>query len=280
MSRLIVALILIPLVIGGLFWLPPVGFAITIMIICMLGAWEWGQLAGIAPRQRILLPILYGLLLTAMLFTLHFDQRDIHLMKVAPLIWLAWWVVALCLVLSYPKSASLWRHSRSLRLCFGMLTLTPFFWGMIALRQYCYNRDHYIGSWWLLFIMFMVWGTDSGAYIFGKLFGQHKLAPKVSPRKTWEGFWGGITSSVLLAWLFTIFTPLNISARTLMVFTLLAPLSSVLGDLTESMFKREAKIKDSSNLIPGHGGILDRIDSLTAAVPVFACLLLLVFHTL
>ena len=96
--------------------------------------------------------------------------------------------------------------------------------------------------------MILVWGADSGAYMFGKMFGKHKLAPKVSPGKTWQGFFGGLLK--------------------------------VLGDLTESMFKREAGIKDSGNLIPGHGGILDRIDSLTAAVPVFACLLLLVFRTI
>ena len=101
-----------------------------------------------------------------------------------------------------------------------------------------------------------------------------------SPGKTWEGFLGGLVSSALLAWLFASFAPLTVSAGTLIVCAVVATLASVLGDLTESMFKREAGIKDSGSLIPGHGGILDRIDSLTAAVPVFACLLLLVFRTL
>lgn len=282
-SRLITALILIPLVIAALFWLPPVGFAITTIIICMLGAWEWGQLAGMASRQqRIWLSLLCGLLLAGMLFTLPPYQRDVHLPQVTTSLWasLAWWIVALFLVLSYPASASLWRHSRPLRLVFGILTLIPFFWGMMALRQYHYESDHYAGSWWLLFVMFLVWGADSGAYMFGKMFGKHKLAPKVSPGKTWEGFLGGLFSSALLAWLFASFAPLTVSAGTLIVCAVLATLASVLGDLTESMFKREAGIKDSGSLIPGHGGILDRIDSLTAAVPVFACLLLLVFRTL
>ena len=282
-SRLITALILIPLVIAALFWLPPVGFAITTIIICMLGAWEWGQLAGMASRQqRIWLSLLCGLLLAGMLFTLPPYQRDVHLPQVATSLWasLAWWIVALVLVLSYPASASLWRHSRPLRLVFGILTLIPFFWGMMALRQYHYESDHYAGSWWLLFVMFLVWGADSGAYMFGRLFGKHKLAPKVSPGKTWEGFFGGLVSSALIAWLFASLAPLTVSAGTLIVCAVLATLASVLGDLTESMFKREAGIKDSGSLIPGHGGILDRIDSLTAAVPVFACLLLLVFRTL
>ncbi len=128
--------------------------------------------------------------------------------------------------------------------------------------------------------MFLVWAADSGAYLFGRLFGKHKLAPCVSPGKTWEGFFGGLLTSAFISWLFGLWAPLVVAPATLLICSLIAALASVLGDLTESMFKREAGIKDSGHLIPGHGGILDRIDSLTAAVPVFSCLLLLVFRTL
>ncbi|MDN6550199.1 MAG: phosphatidate cytidylyltransferase, partial [Enterobacterales bacterium] len=128
------------------------------------------------------------------------------------------------------------------------------------------------------YVMFLVWGADSGAYMFGKLFGKNKLAPKVSPGKTWEGFIGGLITSALISWGFGLYAPLAVVPATLLVCSIVAALVSVLGDLTESMFKREAGIKDSGHLIPGHGGILDRIDSLTAAVPVFACLMLLVFY--
>ncbi|MTD27285.1 phosphatidate cytidylyltransferase [Erwinia sorbitola] len=282
-SRLITAFILIPIVIAALFLLPPLGFAITILVICMLAAWEWGQFAGFAARsQRIWLALLCGLLLAFMLFTLPAYQHSVHLPQIGGALWVAlgWWVVALLLVLSYPGSAAFWRNSRPLRLVFGLLTIVPFFWGMLALRQYHYEADHYAGAWWLLYVMFLVWGADSGAYMFGKLFGKHKLAPKVSPGKTWEGFFGGLVTSALLSWLFSVFAPLQVPLLTLLICSITAALASVLGDLTESMFKREAGIKDSGNLIPGHGGILDRIDSLTAAVPVFACLLLLVFGTL
>ncbi|MCE0490622.1 phosphatidate cytidylyltransferase [Pantoea sp. Mb-10] len=282
-SRLITAFILIPLVIAALFWLPLSGFAITTIVICMLAAWEWGQLAGLKTRQqRIWLAVICGLLLAAMLFTLQPYQRNLHQYQVEGSLWaaLGWWLVALLLVLSYPASAALWRSSRPLRLIFGVLTVVPFFWGMVALRQYHYESDHFAGAWWLLFIMVLVWGADSGAYMFGRLFGKHKLAPKVSPGKTWEGFFGGLLSSAIIAWLFAVFAPLAVAPVTLIICAVVATLASVLGDLTESMFKREAGIKDSGNLIPGHGGILDRIDSLTAAVPVFACLLLLVFRTL
>lgn len=278
--RLITALILIPLVIAALFLLPPFGFALVTLAVCMLAAWEWGQLAGFTMRsQRIWLAILCGLLLVLMMFSVPAYHHSVHQWQVGAPLWLslAWWLGALLLVLFYPGSAALWRHSRPLRLVFGVLTIIPFFWGMVALRQFGYEQNHFTGAWWLLYVMLLVWGADSGAYMFGKLFGKHKLAPKVSPGKTWEGLIGGLVTSAVISWLFGRYAPLNIVPVTLLVCSVIAALASVLGDLTESMFKREAGIKDSGHLIPGHGGILDRIDSLTAAVPVFACLMLLVF---
>jgi phosphatidate cytidylyltransferase len=193
---------------------------------------------------------------------------------------LGWWGVALLLVLFYPGSATVWRNSKILRIIFGILTIIPFFWGMLALRAWHYDENHYSGAVWLLYVMILVWGADSGAYMFGKLFGKHKLAPKVSPGKTWQGFIGGLATAAVISWGYGMWANLDVAPVTLLICSIVAVLASVLGDLTESMFKREAGIKDSGHLIPGHGGILDRIDSLTAAVPVFACLLLLVFRTL
>jgi len=278
--RIITALILIPIVIAALFLLPPVGFAVVNIVVCMLAAWEWGQFSGFASRsQRLWLAILCGLLLTAMMWSLPAYQQLDHLALVNGSLWfsLAWWIAAFVLVVAYPSSAALWRNSRTLRLIFGLLTIVPFFWGMLSLRLYGYAENHYNGAWWLLYVMLLVWGADSGAYLFGKLFGKHKLAPKVSPGKTWEGLVGGLLTSALISWLFGRYAPLDVVPSTLLICSIIAALASVLGDLTESMFKREAGIKDSGNLIPGHGGIMDRIDSLTAAVPVFACLMLLVY---
>lgn len=280
--RLITALILIPVVILALFFLPPLGFALVTLAVCMLAAWEWGPLAGfVASTQRVWLAVLCGLLLALMLLTLppyHYDSA--HVAQISLSLWLslAWWLLALLLVFAYPASASLWRGSRILRLVFGLLTIVPFFWGMIALRQYGYEANPYTGAWWLLYVMVLVWGADSGAYLFGKRFGKRKLAPKVSPGKTWEGFIGGLATSAVIALLFGHYAPLAMSTPTLLGCSVAAALASVLGDLTESMFKREAGVKDSSHLIPGHGGVLDRIDSLTAAIPVFSCLMLLMFN--
>lgn len=281
--RLITACILIPLVIAALFLLPPIGFALVTLAVCMLAAWEWGQLAGLATRsQRIWLAILCGLLLALMMFTIPAYHALIVTWQAKYALWaaLAWWVIALGLVLFYPRSATWWHHSSALRLAFGLLTIVPFFWGMVTLRQHHYDINHYTGAWWLLYVMLLVWGADTGAYVFGRAIGRHKLAPKVSPGKTWEGLIGGLLTSALIAWLFGKYAPLDAAPATLLMCSVIAALASVLGDLTESMFKREAGIKDSGHLIPGHGGILDRIDSLTAAVPVFACLILLVFHAI
>jgi len=223
-----------------------------------------------------------GLLLAAMLFALPEYHRTVHIPLIEFSLWasLAWWVAALLLVLFYPASAAIWRNSRTLRLIFGLLTIVPFFWGMVVLRSWHYDSNHYTGAMWLLYVMILVWGADSGAYLFGKMFGKHKLAPKVSPGKTWQGFIGGLFTSAVISWMFGMWANLDVTPSILLVCSVVAALASVLGDLTESMFKREAGIKDSGHMIPGHGGILDRIDSLTAAVPVFACLLLLVFRTI
>lgn len=277
--RLITAFILIPIVIAALFLLPPFGFTLVTLGVCILSAWEWGQLAGLASRsQRTWLAIFCGLLLAVMILTVPDYRPFVTAWQIQYALWaaLAWWLTALVLVLAHPRSSTLWRDSRLLRLAFGILTILPFFWGMLALRQHHYDINHFTGAWLLLYVMVLVWGADSGAYIFGRALGRHKLAPKVSPSKTWEGLLGGLITSVVIACLFRQYAPLDAAPLTLLVCSIVALLASVLGDLTESMFKREAGIKDSGHLIPGHGGILDRIDSLTAAVPVFSCLMLLI----
>ncbi|WP_367680359.1 phosphatidate cytidylyltransferase [Candidatus Fukatsuia anoeciicola] len=278
--RFITALILIPIIISMLFLLSPTAFAGVILIICMQAAWEWGQLAGfVNSRQRLCLAMLCGLLLVIMLLSISKHQYSINLLQINIPLWisLGWWLIALILVLTYPRSAVLWRNSRILTIIFGAFIIIPFFCGMFAIRQYNYQQSHTIGAWWLLYLILLVCSTDSGAYFFGKKFGKHKLMVKVSPAKTWEGLLGGLLTSALICWLFSNYSQLEFSHKKLLICSIVAVFASVLGDLSESMFKREAGIKDSGHLIPGHGGIFDRIDSLTAAVPVFTCLMLLVF---
>lgn len=288
--RILSALVMIPAAIAGLFLLSPSNFAIALIVICMLAAWEWGQFAGLMKQsQRIILAVITGAILVALyqmtghpLFAATESQEiyfiNTPVVQSSLLMALGWWVAATGLVLTYPKSAMIWNKSTIYRLIFGALTIIPFFFGMVTLREYgSLLPGQYMGAWCLLYVMILVWSADSGAYAFGRLFGKHKLAPKVSPGKTWEGVIGGLFTSAVISLIFSYFIALPVPLHKLLLCSIIAVIASVLGDLTESMFKREAGIKDSSHLIPGHGGVLDRVDSLTAAIPVFTGLLLIVF---
>ncbi|MGO2306445.1 MAG: phosphatidate cytidylyltransferase [Providencia sp.] len=278
--RLLTAIILIPIVIAALFLLSPVNFGYVVIAVCALGAWEWAQFAGwYSQAKRIGLAVVFA----AILLAIQFSLPNIVELASEPVIYyglwagLVWWVVAILLVITYPASAS-WGKSVIVRLLFGVLTIVPFYCGMMVLRTIGYHSDTFFGAWWLLYVMLLVWGADSGAYAFGRTMGRNKLAPKVSPGKTWEGLIGGLITAGVISWLFSAFAPIPVMPDYLLVTSIIVVIVSVFGDLTESMFKRQSGIKDSSHLIPGHGGILDRIDSLTAAIPVFAGLNLLVFN--
>ena len=150
----------------------------------------------------------------------------------------------------------------------GLLILLPAWQGLVLLKQWP------LGNYLIVAVMVLVWGADIGAYFSGRAFGKRKLAPQVSPGKSWEGVLGGLLTCLLIALAVGLSRHWGVVELVLaLAGTLLLVMVSVVGDLTESMFKREAGIKDSSNLLPGHGGILDRIDSLTAAIPLFAVLL-------
>ena len=186
----------------------------------------------------------------------------------------AWWVLATVMVFCYPRSGVMMR-SWWQRAIYGLLTLIPFGVSLMLLRDTGithYGDDPYIGSRILLSVMMLVWSADSGAYFAGRLLGKHHMSAHVSPKKTWEGLAGGVLLALAVygilygTGMYTVYYS-NFAALT--VSAVLAVIFSVFGDLSESMFKRYAGIKDSGVLFPGHGGMLDRIDSLCAAVPVF-----------
>lgn len=278
--RLLTAIVLIPIVIAALFLLSPANFGLVVIAVCALGAWEWAQFVGWhSQAKRVGLAVVFAAILLAMQFSI----SNINQFSSEPMVlyglWagLIWWVIAIILVVTYPASAS-WGNSAIIRLLFGVLTIIPFYCGMMVLRTVGYQSDTFFGAWWLLYVMLLVWGADSGAYAFGRTIGRNKMAPKVSPGKTWEGLVGGLITAGIISWLFSAFAPIPVMPDYLLVTSIIVVVVSVFGDLTESMFKRQSGIKDSSHLIPGHGGILDRIDSLTAAIPVFAGLNLLIFN--
>ncbi|XLX39047.1 phosphatidate cytidylyltransferase [Ectopseudomonas mendocina] len=260
-QRIITALVLLPIALGGFFLLDGAAFAWFIGLVVTLGAWEWARLAGLgAQPQRVA----YAAGVAALLYGLYL------LPALAPLLLLAavlWWGAATLLVLNYPDSSRYWGGLPG-KLLIGLLILLPAWQGLVLLKQWPQANALIIA------VMVLVWGADIGAYFSGKTFGKRKLAPKVSPGKSWEGLYGGLAASLLITLLVGLQQGWSASGLLLaMGGAAVVVLISVVGDLTESMFKRQSGIKDSSNLLPGHGGVLDRIDSLTAAIPVFATLL-------
>lgn len=274
-QRIITALILAPLVILGIFKLPLIGFIIALTAITLLGFWEWTQFTESKSRIAALVP---AVVVTGISF-LFISPDAVSLNQLAAphytvlAFGFVWWIIASTMAITYPKTTSLWQGSKALRHVFGFLTLIPFLWSVIILRASDISADPYHGAKLVLYVCFLVWAADSGAYFAGKSMGKRKMAPHVSPNKTIEGLIGGIIAALIVGWLFAGWFDIQFTSPVHMVIiTLITVVISVLGDLVESMFKRVSGIKDSSNIIPGHGGILDRIDSLTAAFPVFALL--------
>ena len=260
-QRIITALILLPIALCGFFLLEGSAFALFIGLVVTLGGWEWARLAGFNEQS---MRVAYAAAVALMLFVMHL------LPGLAPWILGAsvlWWGIATYLVLTYPRSSDHWA-SAACKLVIGLLILLPAWQGLVLIKQ------EPLGNWLIMAVMVLVWGADIGAYFSAREFGRRKLAPLVSPGKSWEGVYGGLALSLIITVLVEFFRDWTVAelfkgliGAALIVFI------SVVGDLTESMFKRQSGIKDSSNLLPGHGGVLDRIDSLTAAIPVFAVLL-------
>jgi len=257
-QRVLTALIMAPLALFGLFGLPVDYYILFVSGIVLVGSWEWANLSGLSNSGRLIYPVVMALALLG-LNDLRSPDLDLIILYGAAVGWAA----ALWFVVRYPKN-SLWK-STSARLLIGFAVLVPCWVGFVELRT-----SLWLGKEALLYILLLVWCADIGAYFAGRRFGKAKLAPKVSPGKSWAGVYGGLLATALLAVICAQYW--NLSQKEMLVLlavTLLVTAVSVLGDLFESMVKRHQGMKDSSQLLPGHGGIMDRIDSLTAAVPLF-----------
>jgi len=251
LKRIITALILIPIVLGILFGLDARQAALAFALMYLLAAWEWaGFFHWGAAAQRAAYVALAG----ACMLGMHLAAAAGLGLQVLALAVPAW-LLGLSWILRYPLQIS--RPGCAL---FGLLALSLAWLAMASLL-----RTGERGAAWVLYLFAVVWAADIGAYFVGRLFGRHKLAPRVSPGKTWEGVAGGMTLCLAVGVAGSQF--FHLPAWLLVPVTVLAGMVSIVGDLTVSVFKRNAGLKDSGWLLPGHGGILDRIDSLTAAGP-------------
>lgn len=256
-QRIITALILLPLVLGAIFYLPTPWFALAMVIPVAVAAWEWGNIMGLSSQVERCGYALLVVLGMAVEYWLHLD--------LVLALGVIWWSFALSLVKAYPEKQALW-SGRRVQGIIGLFILLPAWWGLLVLHR------QPGGSWWLLYAFLLVWGADTGAYFAGRRFGKRRLAPNVSPGKTVEGLLGGVlVTGVVAVMVATLSSALDaVALGWFLLVSLIAVVGSVYGDLVESMFKRHRGIKDSSQVLPGHGGVLDRIDSITAAVPLFA----------
>lgn len=256
--RVITALILAPLALWAIWASSSNAFAIGVALIIAMGAWEWSRLCNLKalPGRLAYVALIASLIFIAHRFLGQGDWSMVILLAAA-----AWWVVALLSVLGYPRSAALWRVA-VVRGLAGILVMVPA-WAALWLLH-----DRF-GPGFVILLMLLIWAADTGAYFSGRAFGKRKLAPNVSPGKTWEGVVGGMLFALLIALISTRWLPPVDGMVAYLALVVLTVALSVLGDLLESLFKRIAAVKDSGDLLPGHGGVLDRIDSLTAAAPVF-----------
>lgn len=255
--RIITALVLLPIVLGAVFLLERTAFALVAGAFFMAAGWEWSALIGrlTMPARLLWLGSLAALMVLAEM------MQPLWLYRWLPL----WWLLALVLVVSYPRSAVLWAKP-ALMAVIGYLLLVPSWSAVVHVQSS--GALGLAGPWALMYILVWVWAADTGAYFVGRAVGRHKLAPNVSPGKTIEGLLGGLALALVVAALVPQLLAVDGTLPRLLLVAALTVLASVLGDLFESMVKRQRGVKDSGTMLPGHGGMLDRIDSVTAALPV------------
>lgn len=268
-QRVVTAAILVPLAVTAIVMLDSRYFGLVLSPVILIAAWEWAGLCGYQSTvARIAYVLLVALLIALIGFALFSGTAMIGLLWAA----LPFWLWASSVVVRYPKPLP--GHDKPWWLALvGLPLLLPAWLGLVML-----HRLPEQGPTWVLVLTVMIWGADSAAFFAGRRWGKRRLAPAVSPGKSWEGLWGALLAvlmgmSVLAWWLdanlvMTVF---------LLLLGLITAKVSVIGDLFESVMKRSRGVKDSGNLLPGHGGILDRIDSLTAAAPLFALAMLVWF---
>ena len=236
-----------------LLLMKPLAAVLILSALMLFGAWEWSAFLHLPiPSLRAA----YVLLIAVLAFAAWSCSVNLGARQLIMGIALLWWCVAFAWVACAPR-----RVTPAGAGIAGVLALVPSWLALVRLRVELPD-----GGQWVLFVLILVWAADVGAYFAGRAFGRLALAPQVSPSKTWEGVLGGVALSLMIAWLGALW--FHLPTLTFLLLCLAAVAFSVVGDLTESLLKRYAGVKDSGTLFAGHGGVMDRIDSLTAAAPV------------
>ena len=268
-ARILTAVVILPLFLSALFYLQDIFWAVFLLVLTVIGSREWSNLAQFSVKNTIIFMLLTALVGGEFLFLLS-ESVQINAYS-SDLIWVyvlsvVFWIVGAPLYLNQLytiKGPFIW-------MLIGWLLLLPTCLALYQLRA--------ISPLLLLGFMATIWISDTAAYFTGRSLGKHKLAHNISPNKTWEGVAGALIAVLIygLAWDFWV-TGESLTT-TLVPLLIVMAILGIIGDLYESLIKRHAGVKDSGNILPGHGGILDRIDALTSTLPL-AILALLIFYS-
>lgn len=247
-----------------ILWTPPDALAIVLLLCAAVGLTEWAALCGFHGRMDKARYVV-GCLAVAIALWLHPVSQFVALALAG-----TFWVAATAFVVTYPRSRRWARHPATLAAAGGIIFIGAWH-GLMTLRELDVGTaaQPYPGQWLVVWALVVASVTDTGAYFVGRAFGRRRLAPNVSPAKTWEGFAGGVLAGVLTGTALAWWLGWRPSGQWLALAFGVA-LIAVIGDLFESAVKRASGVKDSGALLPGHGGVLDRIDSALAATPAFA----------
>lgn len=266
-QRVVTALVLAPLVVLATLYLQTPYVAALAAALFLGGLWEWSHLVGIESRPlRAAYLMLNIALMTGLLWA-----RALPLFSLVSLIGVAWWLGALLWLLRPSLGRESGMLARTIKLLAGTLAIVPAWCSLVLLHlgngSLAHPDPH--GPHWMLLALAIVWAADSCAYVVGSTLGKRKLVPSISPGKTWMGLWGGVAGGLAVVFLCMPWVGVKDALWPQMLeLGLVTVAASVVGDLFESLMKRHSGLKDSGTLFPGHGGVLDRIDSVVAALPV------------
>ena len=252
-QRVLTAIVLVAVLLGVMLGLPPMATVWLVTILVLIGAWEWAAFTGKnSPGARATYT---AVIAGALLVSLYLYASQPLFVRVVMIVARVWWFVAFLWVSLAP--ARVRPVSAALA---GLLALVPCWLALVHIT-FATQSTH-----WVLFTLALVWAADTGAFFAGRWLGRVPLAPRVSPKKTWEGVFGGMVTSALVAWVAATWL-FAVDLWPFVLICIAVAAVSIVGDLTESMLKRAVGLKDSGTVFPGHGGMLDRIDSVTAAAP-------------
>jgi phosphatidate cytidylyltransferase len=267
-TRVLAALAMTPIAIAAILLLPTPWMVALAAVVFLAGLWEWFRLADIDDTlaRTVLLVVNMALMVAIVWGSRTSVGLSYVLLQIMMVIGVAWWLAAMLWLRHFDFASNHETHARVFKLAAGTLAIVPAWCALAVLHGSDPN-----GHRWLFVALAIVWAADSGAYFAGRHFGKRKLAPRISPNKTVEGLLGGVACGLVVALAFAPFAGATLrQLPAVALVAIVAVLFSVVGDLFESLLKRHVGAKDSGDLIPGHGGILDRIDGVVAALPVFA----------